>query len=172
MARSPTIDSRPAARSERDPVSIREATPEDAAAIFEVTRRSVAGLCRGHYSGRQVECWMGDRTPATYLAAIRAGQIRVATAAGAVVGYVDAVPGEIGRLFILPAYAGAGLGARLMRVGLAMAEPVSGGSIRVEATLNAEPFYRKFGFVPVGRGYFAGRSDGFPPIEIVIMERS
>lgn len=171
MAQLSTSDWRPSSAAARDPASIREATPEDAAAIFEVTRRSVAGLCRSHYSDRQIECWMGDRTPATYLPAIRAGQIRVATVAGEVVGYVDAVPGEVGRLFIMPDQAGTGLGTRLMQIGLAMAEPAGGGPVRVEATRNAEPFYRKFGFVRVGEGCFAGRGDGFPPIETVIMRR-
>jgi predicted N-acetyltransferase YhbS len=171
MTQSSANEQRPQSAAARGLVSIREATPEDATAIFEVTRRSVAGLCRGHYTDRQVECWMGDRTPATYLPAIDAGRIRVATVAGEVVGYVDAVPGEVCRLFILPDHAAAGLGARLMRIGLAMAEPAGGGPVRVEATRNAEPFYRKFGFTRIGEGCFAGRGDGFPPIETVIMRR-
>jgi len=171
MTGFPKREPRPLAPSAGGAVAIRDATLEDAPAIFEVTRRSVAGLCRSHYTDGQVGGWMGDRTPATYLPAIRDGRIRVATVGDTVVGYVDAVPGEVNRLFILPDQSGTGLGARLMRVGLEMAERGHDRPVRIEATLNAEPFYRKFGFAPVGRGTFAGRGDGFPPIEVVIMER-
>lgn len=113
---------------------------------------------------------MGDRTPATYLEGV--GRIRVAERGGRVVGYVDAVPGEITRLFLLPEAAGQGLGRALLREGLAMAQRGHAGPLRVEATLNAVPFYARFGFREVGRGHFGGRGGDFPPLEVVIMERA
>jgi len=153
-----------------EPLRIRPAAAGDAEALFAITRDSVAGLAASHYSPAQIAGWMGDRTAATYLEG--AGRIRVAEQAGRVVGFVDAIPGEVTRLFLLPEVAGQGLGRALMQVGLAMAREGHSGPLRVEATLNAAPFYARFGFRPVGRSFFGGRSGDWPPIEVVVMERA
>src|SRR5690606_35247472 len=108
--------------------------------------------------------------PETYRADCAAGRIKVAEQAGRVVGYVDAVPGELTRLFLLPEAAGQGLGKALMQVGLAQARQGHAGPLRIEATLNAAAFYARQGFRPVGQGEFGGRGAGFPPIAVVIME--
>ncbi len=152
------------------PFTIRPARAGDAEAVFQVTRASVEGLARSHYSAQQIAGWMGDRTPETYRADCAAGRIKVAEADGRVVGYVDAVPGELTRLFLLPEAAGQGMGKALMQVGLAQARQGHQGPLRIEATLNAAPFYARQGFRPVGRGEFGGRGAGFPPIAVVIME--
>jgi ribosomal protein S18 acetylase RimI-like enzyme len=89
--------------------------------------------------------------------------------AGAVVGFVDAEPGEVTRLFILPEAAGVGLGRRLLEIGLAQARVGHSGPIRLEATINAEGFYRKYGFRSIRRGYFSHGLGG-DLIEIVHME--
>lgn len=88
---------------------------------------------------------------------------------GVVVGFVDAVPGEVTRLFILPEVAGVGLGRRLLEIGIAQARLGHSGAIKLEATVNAVGFYRKCGFRSIGRGCFShGR--GGDPIAIVHME--
>jgi len=150
---------------------IRPAVAGDAEAVFQVTRDSVAGLATTHYTPAQIAGWMGDRTPATYREACAGGRIRVAEQDGRVVGFVDAVPGEITRLFLLPGAAGLGLGRRLMEEGLAMAREGHDGPLRIEATLNAVAFYKRFGFREVGRGHFGGRQGEWPPIEVVYLER-
>ncbi|HKY95222.1 MAG TPA: GNAT family N-acetyltransferase [Kiloniellales bacterium] len=152
--------------------TIRPATAADAAAVFAVTRDSVAGLATTHYTPAQIGGWMGDRTPATYLEGCESGRIRVAEQEGRVVGFVDAVPGEITRLFLLPGVARQGLGCALMEVGLALARAGGAATLRIGATLNAVPFYAKFGFVPVGQSHFGGRQGDWPPIAVTIMERS
>jgi GNAT superfamily N-acetyltransferase len=152
-------------------VTIRPATADDAAMIFAITRASVAGLAADHYTSEQIDGWMGDRTPATYLDDASSGRIKVAEVSGRPVGYVDAVQGEITRLFLLPEFSGNGIGKRLMLVGLAMASTGHSGALRVEATRNAEAFYERFGFRRVGTGVFAGRSGDWPPIETVLMSR-
>jgi predicted N-acetyltransferase YhbS len=152
-------------------VIIRSATAADAEAIFAVTRDSAAGLAAGHYSSQQITGWMGDRTPDTYREGAASGRIKVAEADGKVVGYVDAIPGEVTRLFLLPEVARQGLGRRLMELGLEMARQGHDGPLHVEATRNAEAFYAHFGFRRVGTSFFAGRGDDGPPIETVLMER-
>ena len=88
---------------------------------------------------------------------------------GAIVGFVDAEPGEVTRLFILPEAVGVGLGQRLLEIGIAQASLGHTGPIRLEATINAEGFYRKCGFRSIGRGYFSHGLGG-EPVEIVHMQ--
>lgn len=152
-----------------DGVSLRPARPGDGGALFEVTRRSVAGLAAGHYSAEQVAGWMGLRTPAFYEDLVAGGRAVVAEHDGRVVGFVDAEPGEVTRLFLLPEAAGHGLGARLLAVGMETARDGHAGPVRVEATINAVGFYERHGFRVVGRGHFSHGLGG-EPIDIVHME--
>jgi GNAT superfamily N-acetyltransferase len=149
--------------------SFRTARLEDAETIFNITKASIGGLARASYSRTQIENWMGERTPAFYEDLIGKGRTTVCLRAGVVVGFVDAEPGEVTRLFILPEAAGVGLGRRLLEIGIAQARLGHSGSIRIEATTNAEGFYRKRGFRSVSRGYFSHGLGG-EPIEIVHME--
>lgn len=148
---------------------LRPARAGDGAALFEVTRLSVAGLAKGAYSPAQIEGWMGARTPATYEGLIAKGGVTVAERDGLIVGFVDAGPGEVTRLFLVPDAAGAGLGARLLEIGIGQARAGHAGPIKVEATMNAEGFYRRHGFRRVGTGTFS-HGIGGDPIAIVLME--
>jgi predicted N-acetyltransferase YhbS len=149
--------------------SFRAARRQDAEAVFDITKASIGGLAGASYSSAQIENWMGDRTPAFYEQLIAQGGMTVCLRGGVVVGFVDAEPGEVTRLFILPEAAGVGLGQRLLEIGIAQARRDHCGPIRLEATLNAERFYRKHGFQSVGRGHFSHGLGG-DPIEIVHME--
>lgn len=148
---------------------LRPARPGDGQAVFEVTRLSVAGLAKNHYSAEQIAGWMGERTPAFYETLIAKGRMVVAERDGAIVGFVDAEPGEVTRLFILPEAGGAGLGKRLLAVGIENARSGHIGPVRLEATINAESFYRRQGFKTIKRGFFS-HGVGGDPIEIVHME--
>lgn len=152
-----------------DHVSFRAARPDDAETVFNTTKASMAGLARGCYSPAQIENWMGERTPRFYEDLIAKGRMTVCLRDGVVVGFVDAEPGEVTRLFVLPEAAGAGLGLRLLDIGVAQARSGHGGPIRLEATINAEAFYRRYGFRSTGRGHFSHGLGG-EPIEIVYME--
>ncbi|MCK1738382.1 GNAT family N-acetyltransferase [Bradyrhizobium sp. 138] len=149
--------------------SFRPARPEDAEIVFNLTNKSIAGLAGASYSRDQIQRWMGQRTPAFYEELIGKGRMTVCQRAGEVVGFVDADPGEITRLFVLPEAAGGGLGRRLLEIGIAQARLGHSGPIRLEATINAEGFYQKCGFRSISRGLFTHGLGG-DPIEIVHME--
>lgn len=149
--------------------SFRAARREDAETIFNLTKASIGGLAGTSYSRTQLENWMGERTPAFYEALIASGRMTVCVRDAVVVGFVDAEPGEVTRLFILPEAAGLGLGRRLLEIGIGQARLGHIGPIKLEATINAEGFYRKHGFRSVGRGQFSHGLGG-EPIEIVHME--
>jgi predicted GNAT family N-acyltransferase len=93
----------------------------------------------------------------------------VAEQNGVIVGFVDAEPGELTRLFVLPTATGVGLGGRLLQAGLEQARRGHEGPIRLEATLNAVSFYERHGFCRKGEGY-ASHTLGGPPLAIVRME--
>lgn len=150
-------------------LSFRAARHEDAETVFSITKASIAGLGGASYSRDQIENWMGARTSAFYEELIAKGRMTVCEHEGVVVGFVDAEPGEVTRLFILPEAAGVGLGRRLLKIGIAQARMGHSGPIRLEATINAEGFYQKCGFRSVGRGRFSHGLGG-EPIEIVRME--
>lgn len=154
-----------------DHIVLRPARKGDGEALFDVTRRSVEALAHNHYSPKQIAGWMGERTPDYYETLIAQGQVVVAEYKDTIMGFVDAEPGEVTRLFLLPGAAGSGLGARLLHVGIENARKGHAGPIRVESTINAEGFYRRHGFRIVKRGYFS-HGVGGDPIEIVHMELS
>lgn len=154
-----------------DSINLRPARQGDGEALFDITRRSVAALARNHYSPQQIAGWMGDRKAAFYEDLIAQGQVVVAEYKGKIMGFVDAEPGEVTRLFLLPGVAGSGLGAKLLAIGIENARKGHTGPIKVESTINAEGFYRRHGFRTVERGYFSHGLGG-DPIEIVHMELS
>ena len=153
----------------RDDFSFRAARREDAETVFNLTKASISGLAGASYSQAQLEDWMGERTPVFYEELIARGRMIVCVRNGVVVGFVDAEPGEVTRLFILPEAAGLGLGRRLLEIGIEQARLGHSGPIKLEATINAEGFYRKHGFRSVGRGRFSHGLGG-EPVEIVHME--
>jgi GNAT superfamily N-acetyltransferase len=152
-----------------DDFSFRAARRDDAETVFNLTKVSVSGLAGASYSPAQLENWMGERTPAFYEALIANGRMTVCERGGVVVGFVDAEPGEVTRLFILPEASGLGLGRRLLAIGIDQARLGHSGPIKLEATINAEGFYQRYGFRSIGRGHFSHGLGG-EPIEIVHME--
>lgn len=151
------------------PITFRPARAGDGQATFDITWRSVAGLAAGHYSSAQIVGWMGARTPEFYEGLIARGRMVVAERDGSLVAFVDAEPGEVTRLFVLPEAAGGGLGKRLLAIGIETARRGHTGPVRLEATINAAEFYRRNGFREIGRGHFSHGLGG-DPIEIIQME--
>ena len=152
-----------------DQFVLRPAHQGDGQSVFDVTWLSVRGLAKNHYSAEQIEHWMGERTPAYYEELIANGRMVLAERSGVIVGFVDAEPGELTRLFILPDVSGCGLGGRLLHIGIEQARRGHEGPVKVEATLNAVGFYELHGFKVSGRGY-ASHTVGGPPIPIMHME--
>lgn len=75
-------------------VSFRSARREDAETLFIITKASIGGLTGASYSPNQVENWMGERTAAFYEELIATGRMMNCLRGGAVVSFVDALPGE------------------------------------------------------------------------------
>jgi GNAT superfamily N-acetyltransferase len=87
------------------------------------------------------------------------------------IGFAHGEPGEVMRLFVDADHTGLGAGAGLMQRALEDALPDRTGKVRIEATLNAVPFYQKWGFETVGEGVFSGRDASLPPIDVMLLKK-
>lgn len=145
---------------------LRRSARPDASTVFSLTSAAVARLAPDPYPQDVVAAWMAGRSPADYAEACAAGEIWLAETPEGPAGFANAVPGELIRLFVDARCHGSGIGTALMQRALLDAIPSGGGTVRIDATLNAVPFYRRWGFQARGRGCFPGR-EGLPQIEVV-----
>jgi GNAT superfamily N-acetyltransferase len=132
-------------------IVIRSARLEDAKSVHELHTISVRTLCRNSYSPEVIDGWLADRSPERYLPAILAGQLFVAEQETELLGFGEAKPGHVAAVFVHPAASGRGVGVMLLHHAVELASAGHVGPIRLEATLNAVPFYEHFGFVEIER---------------------
>jgi predicted GNAT family N-acyltransferase len=91
---------------------------------------------------RDIE-WDGEDDVSTHFLAITEG--------GQAVGCARLLPsGQIGRMAVLPAYRGTGLGRRLLETVIEEAKRQGFSRVHLHAQSHASEFYRKGGFLPVG----------------------
>jgi GNAT superfamily N-acetyltransferase len=134
-----------------DAVALRPARRADAEAIHEVHTRSVRWYWRCAYTPHEIDVWLSGRTPEAYWDVIDSRQLFVAVQRGRVVGFGDGRPGRVEAVFVDPSVAGLGVGSALLRRAVEMAREEHAGTVRLESTLNAVPFYEAHGFVRTGR---------------------
>jgi len=151
-----------------DGIALRPARQGDGQSVFDLTWMSVT-LAKDHYPPDVIASWMGERTPAFYEKLIANGLMVVAEQGGTIVGFVDAEPGEVTRLFVQPGVSGRGLGGHLLQIGIEQARRGHKGPIKVEATLNAVGFYERYGFKSL-HSCFSSHNPAGPPIQLVLME--
>ncbi len=130
---------------------IRQATRSDAGRIHELHTDSVMGLCRDHYSPEQITGWLKNRAPQGYLAGIERGEMFVVVEGEQIVGFGHAVPGEVMAVYVDPERVRRGVGQAILVEGITRARKGHHGAVRLDATLNAQNFYEKAGFVEVER---------------------
>jgi putative acetyltransferase len=132
------------------PCVVRRATSEDAEAICALHKASIRALCAAVYSARQIEAWIARRTPDSYREALAAETIFVAERGGRVVGFSSIKDAMLLGLYVDPAL-GRGTGPRLLRAAEEHARTEGIRVLRLQATLNAAPFYQRHGFQADGR---------------------
>ena len=134
---------------------IRPATEDDAGALFQVHRAAVGAFCSEAYSPEHMAKWFLGRTAAIYEESLKAGRIWLAEAEGQILGFVEAVPGEVTLLFVAPQASGSSVGATLVELGVQKASGSAAVPVTVIATMNSVSFYRRHGFQVVGEQFFA-----------------
>lgn len=142
---------------------IRRARPEDAPGIHVAHTSAIRVLCRTHYAPDDVEAWAGRAAPAGHLDGIAHRDVVVAEAGGRIVGFGDFDAGEreVRAVYVHPDVAGTGIGRELLGVLENTARLRGVAEVRLDASRNAEGFYRDAGWRREGdtRHVFPGGRD-------------
>ncbi|HEY3100323.1 MAG TPA: GNAT family N-acetyltransferase [Methylomirabilota bacterium] len=149
-------------------LSIRLAVPADAAQLHALHTEAVRRICAPHYAAEVIDGWLNNRAPAGYLTPIERGALFVVERDGTVVGFGEATPGVIVACYVDPTVVRRGVGSVIMTRALELARQGHDGPIRVQATLNAVPFYARFGFHELERSTLRR---GDVDVPYVLMER-
>lgn len=136
----------------RPGATVRPATARDAEQIYRVHSDSIRVLCSGRYAPDEIAAWVAVRSPASYRVALASRALYVAERAGEVVGFgqLDPAKAEIEACYVAPASIGTGVGAALLETMEADARRRGHPVVRLNSTLNAEPFYARCGYRRLG----------------------
>lgn len=134
---------------------VRKATLDDAQRVLDIRREAIRARCRDHYPWRDLEIWTSGDLSETFAKRV-AGHFHAAIVDGQVVGtgMVDLTDGRIDAVFVLPEYMGQGIGRAMMHHLEGLARHAGLREVRLDATLNAVPFYRANGFEGEGTAVY------------------
>jgi len=138
----------------------RLATPDDASGLFELRRRSILALAPKGMSETEAHAWATTLTVSGMERKIRDLEIWVAEVNDRVVGWGGIRGDRLEGLYTDPDFAGRGIGTELL--GLLEASMRRRGipAVFAEASANAERFYFRRGYEPIG----ARTPEGAQPI--------
>lgn len=130
---------------------IRAAQLEDAATIHGLHIASVRALARSHYGPEQIEAWCGRRSPASYREPIERKVVLVAEQGGRLAGFgqLDPATATVEAVYVHPSCVGLGIGRALLQALEEAALALGLRALRLDASLNAEGFYRRAAYVPL-----------------------
>ena len=130
-------------------LSLRTATEADRRALWRLHSRSVETLCQGPYTALEVRTWVDLLRPDGYLRPEQPRTVLVAERGSSMVGFgqLDPLLGELEALYVAPEDAGCGVGSQLLTALEALAWKAGAMRMSLDASLNAEPFYRARGYV-------------------------
>jgi GNAT superfamily N-acetyltransferase len=134
---------------------IRRLSAADGGAFFELRRAAILAGCAGSYPAKDLERWTAPSAedqldvpvPEHFYGGWQERTLIASGMLGASTGRIDAV-------FVGPSLQGRGIGTAIMNHLQAIAQDLGVPALRLDATLNAVPFYRSLGFVEAGRAQF------------------
>jgi putative acetyltransferase len=129
---------------------IRRAKPEDNDSIERVHLRAITEICSSHYTPVEIKAWAKPRKPDYYVESIRRKEFYVAEESSTVVGFgtLNQTSGEIEAVYIMPEFAGRGVGRKILNVLEERARVLGLKYLYLDSSLNAVAFYRQLGFEP------------------------
>lgn len=133
-------------------VQIREGVPEDQDAITEVHVASVQGVKESAYDDEELEVWESGAATTSYSIDDPETVFLVAEHDGEIVGFAQASidEAELDKLYVDPAYQHRGVATSLSEELDQRLWSHGVGSVSVEASVNAVPFYERVGYERVG----------------------
>ena len=129
-------------------VTIRQATADDAIAIWNLRNSAILAQCSGFYPADVLKIWTAGEVTDRFVQAV-AAKWNVACDNRSVVGtgIIDRQSGQVDGIFVRPDMMGRGIGRQMMRYLEGMAKQSGLSDMSLDSTLNAAPFYRSCGFV-------------------------
>ena len=166
------------AATDTDAQAIRAMRGEDARAVLELHAAAVQQLAAGSYSQAILDAWAAlpvDDELVTFFRSNPDEETRiVAERGGRIVGFAALVAGagELRACYVHPDAARGGVGRGLVRKLEEIARAAGLKKLWLDASLNAEPFYRALGFRSLGRGshqlHHSGRDIPMPCVKMEI----
>lgn len=132
--------------------TIRTARDDDRTALAALHRRSIRQLAAPEHSAAAIEAWASFPEQSVYPIDDSDVSVLVAERSNEIAGFgeLDVRNGEIARLYVDPAWAGAGVGRTLFEAIADEADEVGIESLYVESSRNAAGFYELVGFERTG----------------------
>jgi N-acetylglutamate synthase-like GNAT family acetyltransferase len=129
-------------------VTIRRATEIDCEAILLVHLRAIREIAKSHYTSEEVEAWASPRKPEHYAESIRDKEFYIAEENGVVIGFgtLNQMQSEIEAVYVSPEVARCGVGNAILQWLEERARDLSIKSLKMNASLNAVPFYKSAGY--------------------------
>jgi N-acetylglutamate synthase-like GNAT family acetyltransferase len=130
-------------------LNIRKARLKDSQGIADVHVAAVSGIRTTLYSPEEIQAWAVPKNPERYEEIIRAKEFLIAEEGGIILGFgvLDRERAEIEALYVSPQVGRRGIGLELLRKLEERACDLGLKTLRLNASLNAVPFYEKAGFV-------------------------
>ena len=128
-------------------LTIRKATRDDVFATWNIRRASVLAACAEHYPPAALSAWV-DGAPTDNWANVVERDFYVATDEELVIatGMLTVVNGQVDAIFVRPSHMGRGIGREMLQFLEALAGNLGVTAMRLDATLNAAPFYQRCGW--------------------------
>ena len=151
------------------PFQLRPGRPDDALAILEVQRSAIRQTAVSAYSPAIIDEWapaviVRERVE-TFQRWIEHGEELIVVAiepAGQIIGFGSIVPAnsELRAVYVDAAYGGQGVGRALLARLEELARDAGLAELRMDASINAVPFYQANGFISLERGEHVMSSGG------------
>jgi GNAT superfamily N-acetyltransferase len=132
---------------ERGMLTIRKATCDDAFDAWHIRKESVHAACAEHYPAAALSAWVNG-TPTEKWISIVDRDFYVATDEELVIGtgMLTVANGRVDAIFVRPFHMGRGIGREMLQFLEFLAGNHGVTTMRLDATLNAAPFYRRCGW--------------------------
>lgn len=137
-------------------IQIRQAAPEDAAAVCQVLCRSITECCQRDHRGDAdtLKAWLGNKQPANVAAwiAAPANHMIVAEVGGQLAGVALLTQaGKLSLCYVLPEAQGKGVGKALLCAVEAQARAWDIKVVKLNSTTTASAFFAHHGYLLAGK---------------------
>jgi N-acetylglutamate synthase-like GNAT family acetyltransferase len=128
--------------------TVRRAREEDCEGVWRVHVKAIREIANSHYSPEEIEAWASPRKPEHYIESIRNKEFYVAEEDGALIGFgtLNHKENEIEAVYVSPEVVRRGVGSAILQRLEERARALGLKSLKMDASLNAVPFYISAGY--------------------------